>query len=336
MPTFSSEDGFILSFEPEAGTLTLGARSRDGSVRIETALASADQPKLREALAELAELARHAEAGQPQPQRLVLLPARAAQALEYFAAPLRNLAKWVVTSQENTNFTYDISPHGITTLAHAVSLATGAPVPDVRAYLAEPADDAAFLETLRLKGTKLARTLPFDPEPLFGRRLGWYAAVRALKPRVVLESGVDKGLGAMLLCYALERNAEDGAPGHYIGLDINPHSGALMAQPYSRHARFLLGDALDSIASLADPVDLYINDGDHRHDYELREYQAIAPHLAPGCLILGDNCHLSEALPRFAEATGRRFFFWHEQPADHWYPGAGIGFALPPGPTARP
>ena len=330
MPSLTSENGFVLSFDAESEKLTLEARSRDGSVWIATAISATDRPEVVEGLAEIAEMGRAMENGGDKPQRLGLLAARTEQALEYFAAPLRNLARWVVTSQENTNFTYDISPHGITTLSHAVSLATGAPVADIRGYLAEPADDPAFLETLRLKGTKLAQTLPFDAEPRFGRRLGWYAAARALKPRVILESGIDKGLGAMLLCYALERNAEEGHPGRYLGLDINPASGALMSQPYSRHAEFHLGDALESIAALTDPIDLYINDGDHRHDYEAREYQAIAPKLAPECLILGDNCHLSEALPRFAEATDRRFFFWREQPADHWYPGAGIGFALAP------
>lgn len=328
MPTLTSEDGFVLSFETEPARLTLGAKSRDGSVRIEAEISGADRPEIGKALAELAELSRAMEAGGEQAQRIGLLPGRAAQALEYYATPLRNLARWVVTSQENTNFTYDLAPLGTTTLAHAVALATGATVSAIRAYLAEPAEDPVFLETLRLKGAKLARTLPFDPEPRFGRRLGWYAAVRALKPRVILESGVDKGLGAMLLCYALERNAEDGMPGRYIGLDINPAAGALMSPPYSRHAEFLLGDALESISTLAEPIDLYINDGDHRHDYELREYHAIAPKLAPECLILGDNSHASDALPRFAEATGRRFMFWHEQPADHWYPGAGIGFAF--------
>ncbi len=323
MPAFKADNGFALSFDAETGAVSLSAQSPDGSVRIEATTSAA--------LGELDATFRAMEAGHGEPERVSLMPMRAAQALDYYAEPLREIARWVATSRETTNFTYDLSSLGLTTLAHAVALATGKPVAEIRAYLAEPGADAMFLETLRLKGAKLARTLPFDPEPRFGRRLGWYAAVRALKPGVVLESGVDKGLGAMLLCYALERNAEEGHPGRYLGLDINPAAGALLAPPYDRHAELMFGDALASIARLADPVDLYINDGDHRPDYELREYQAIAPRLASGCMILGDNCHATDALPRFAEATGRNFFFWREQPAAHWYPGAGIGFAFPAG-----
>lgn len=329
MPTLKAENGFVLSFDAETGSVNLAAQSPDGSVRLETAISAADHPEIAPALRELDGLCRAMEAGQGEPQRLSLMPMRTAQALDYYVPPLRDIARWLVTSHESTNFTYDLSPHGLTTLAHAVALAVGKPVAEIRSYLAEPGEDEMFLGALRLKGGKLARTLPYDPEPRFGRRLGWYAAVRALKPRVVLESGVDKGLGAMLLCYALERNAEDGAPGRYIGLDIKPDSGALLAPPYNRHARLIIGDALASIATLSDPIDLYINDGDHRPDYEMREYHAIAPKFAPNCLILGDNSHSTDALARFAEATGRRFFFWREQPADHWYPGAGIGFAFP-------
>ena len=33
----------------------------------------------------------------------------------------------------------------------------------------------------------------------YGRRLGWYALVRALKPRTVVETGADKGLGSCVL-----------------------------------------------------------------------------------------------------------------------------------------
>jgi hypothetical protein len=31
------------------------------------------------------------------------------------------------------------------------------------------------------------------------------------------------------------------------------------------------------------------------------------------------------------DSHGRPFYFWREKPKDHVYPGAGIGFSLPPG-----
>jgi len=44
-------------------------------------------------------------------------------------------------------------------------------------------------------------------------------------------------------------------------------------------------------------------------------------------VLLGDNSHVTNKLYQFALATGRDFLFFSEKPADHWYPGAGIGAA---------
>ena len=44
-------------------------------------------------------------------------------------------------------------------------------------------------------------------------------------------------------------------------------------------------------------------------------------------MLFGDNSHVTDKLYQFALATGRNFLFFSEKPADHWYPGAGIGAA---------
>ena len=75
-------------------------------------------------------------------------------------------------------------------------------------------------------------------------------------------------------------------------------------------------------------IDLFINDSDHSAEYEAIEYQTVAPRLEKGVVLLGDNAHATDALHRFAVSTGRRFQFFKEEPARHWYPGAGIGFAF--------
>ena len=54
-----------------------------------------------------------------------------------------------------------------------------------------------------------------------------------------------------------------------------------------------------------------------------------------GALIIGDNSHESDSLSRFASETGRCFVFFRETPKNHWYPGAGIGFAFERGLLAR-
>jgi hypothetical protein len=38
-----------------------------------------------------------------------------------------------------------------------------------------------------------------------GRRIGWYAFARATKPKLVVETGVHQGIGAVTLIRALEK-----------------------------------------------------------------------------------------------------------------------------------
>ncbi len=145
----------------------------------------------------------------------------------------------------------------------------------------------------------------------------------------MVETGVDYGLGSCVLCSALLRNAAEGSPGRYLGLDIRGDAGQLLTPPYAEVGQMIYGDALDSLSAISEPIDLFINDSDHSFDYEAREYETIKNRMSPAAVILGDNSHCSPSLARFSEDNGRRFLFFKEEPAQHWYPGAGIGFSYP-------
>lgn len=147
--------------------------------------------------------------------------------------------------------------------------------------------------------------------------MGWYAIVRAVKPHVVVETGVDKGLGACVLTAALERNASEGHHGYYYGTDINPTAGYLLSREYSRYGKILYGDSIESLASLDITIDVFINDSDHSADYEAQEYVTVEEKLAKAAIVIGDNAHCTEELLRFAEQTGRDFLFFKEQPDKH-------------------
>jgi len=160
----------------------------------------------------------------------------------------------------------------------------------------------------------------------YGRRIGWYAIIRAVKPHNVVETGVDKGLGSCVIVSALMKNAEEGHKGHYTGTDINPQAGYLLAPPYSEYGNILYGDSIDSLRKLnLDTIDVFINDSDHSADYEYEEYNTIRYKLHKGSIIIGDNSHLTSRLQEFALENNRRFLFFQENPKDHWTKGAGIG-----------
>jgi predicted O-methyltransferase YrrM len=241
---------------------------------------------------------------------------------------LRRYVTWLFTSREFTNYTYDLSERNLRHLAAFVSEVTGVDYAKAEGYVAELNRDAELRDHVRSTIASSSEGHLADRVVRFGRRLGWYAIVRAVKPRVVVETGIDKGLGSVVLTAALKRNAEEGHPGRYYGTDINPRAGYLLHGEYAKYGQCLYGDSLGSLIQLEAIVDVFINDSDHSADYEAREYEIIAPKLTPSAIVIGDNAHATDELLRFALRTGRRFLYFGEEPLDHWYPGAGIGAAF--------
>jgi predicted O-methyltransferase YrrM len=236
--------------------------------------------------------------------------------------------RWWRDSREVTNFTYDLTPRNREQLAAFLVQATGAELSRVEQLMRELEDDAALHAhvlhaTLASPDANLS-----DASPRYARRIGWYVLVRVFRPRLVVETGVDKGLGACVLASALLRNTAEGSPGHYLGIDINPQAGWLLAEPWTRVASVLHGDSLALLGNLA-CIDFLIHDSHHHPEHEMREYELARPRLSDTALVLSDNAHASDALWRFAKDTKRRYLYFAEQPRDHWYRGAGIGLTLP-------
>lgn len=238
------------------------------------------------------------------------------------------VGRWLATSREVTNFTYDLTARSREQLAAFVAHVAEVPLARAEALLEEIEGDETLREHVRAATAASPDRRMADPLPRYGRRLGWYALTRALRPRVVVEAGVDKGLGAVVFAAALERNSAEGAPGFYWGLDRNPAAGFLLGGPYARCGRVLIGDAIELLKEI-DGIGLFLHDSDHSAAYEAREYETLEGRLAEGALVLSDNAHVTPALYEFARRSGRRYLFFAEQPRGHWTPGAGIGAAFP-------
>lgn len=238
------------------------------------------------------------------------------------------MVRWVFASREETNFTYALDDRSRLYMVLTVSQVTGARVDKVETLFAELENDADLRAAIEEAVARSPFRAVTDPSPEYGRRLAWYATARLLKPRLVVETGIEKGLGAAVLCAALVRNAAEGSPGRYIGTDIIAEAGWMLTGQYRKVATFMIGDSIESLKALGDGIDLFINDSDHAAEYEAAEYRAVADKLSPNAIILGDNAHNTLELAAFANSTGRQFLFAQEVPAQHWYPGAGIGFGF--------
>ncbi|MFH1563281.1 MAG: class I SAM-dependent methyltransferase [Nitrospirota bacterium] len=258
----------------------------------------------------------------------ILFVFRAKIAFEYFTGILSSLFSWLFKSREFTNFTYDLTPNNKRYLASLMANITNKSYGEIMGYISEIDKDVVLKQHIETITKNNSGRFAADSEARFGRRIGWYAFVRAIKPKIVVETGVDKGIGACVLTAALMKNKEEGYEGYYYGTDINPNAGYLLSGKYKEYGEVLYGDSIKSLMNLNKKIDLFINDSDHSPEYEAKEYEIILDKLSPQAIVLGDNSHATDKLLNFSIVIGRQFIFFQEKPYKHWYPGAGIGIAF--------
>jgi len=257
--------------------------------------------------------------------KLLLLPYRFRVGFQYVKVPLNQFLSWLFASNETTNFTYDLEDLNRQYLSHFIAGVCQKSVEEIEGYLMEIEQNHTLKSHIQHKIAHHAERYKADPDPKFGRRIGWYAFVRALKPKIVIETGVDKGAGSCIITSALIENEKEGFEGRYYGTDINPDAGYLFTTPYSNYGEILYGDSIESLTQFDQPIDLFINDSDHSAEYEAGEYEVVQAKLSENAVILGDNSELTDKLLQFSIKAGRQFQFFQEKPKKHWYPGGGIG-----------
>ena len=248
--------------------------------------------------------------------------------VKYFTKIFLNMMNWLFTSRETTNFTYKLERDNKYYLASLISDILNVEYDTALGYMKEIEKDDELKDHITNMISKSDLSFKADKEVRFGRRIGWYIFARALKPKLIVETGVDKGLGSCVLTAALKRNKEEGYDGKYLGTDINPNAGYLLSGTYSDYGRILYGDSIQSLSKIEEPIDLFINDSDHSANYEGKEYIEISGKLTKQAIILGDNSHCTDELFKFSLKTNRHFIFFQERPYKHWYPGAGIGISF--------
>jgi predicted O-methyltransferase YrrM len=260
--------------------------------------------------------------------RVLLIPWRFKNAMTVVVTSFFQAIRWTFQSREHYNYSYDLEPLNLDYLASFISVITRESFAKTRAYIAEIENDNHLKDHVVRLNTSAKEKYVADREARFGRRMGWYALIRATKPKVVVETGVDKGLGSVVIAAALMRNLAEGCPGELIGLDINPNAGYLLTGPYAKVGRIAYGDSLASIAAMNQPIDFFIHDSDHSAEHEGNELNAIRSKLGTNALVVSDNANITSKLLEFARETGRDFLFFAEKPKDHWWPGEGIGVAF--------
>jgi len=223
--------------------------------------------------------------------------------------------RYLVAGDETSNFTYEIANRD--ELARVVADALGAPPAEIRSLIAEADADAELRR--RLRG-----------HTLFGRRLGWYAALRWSKPELAVETGTADGLGTALLARAIERNVEEGAQSHLLSFDVVPTAGQLLDDHLRQFATLIAGDAVDTLPRALEGrrIGYFVHDSLHTYEHERAELELATAHADDRVVLISDNAHVTTALADVAAEHGAAYASFTERPVRHLYPGAALGIAV--------
>jgi len=249
-------------------------------------------------------------------------------ATRYFNQKYFQILRWMIHSKEDTNFTYDLTKQNLDELYKLLESIFELNYSKIKDYSEELLNNSIIKDYLKNKIEASDFKNFADNDIKYSRRIGWYIIARIIKPQTIIETGVDKGMGSVILSEALIKNEKEGFKGKYYGTDINPEAGYLFDDIFRKKGKIIYGDSIESLKKIDEPIDLFINDSDHSAKYESDEYKTIISKLSKNSVILGDNSHSTDELLKFSIEHGRNFVLFSERPKDHWYPGAGIGISF--------
>ena len=250
------------------------------------------------------------------------LPIRVAAVARHDVTVVRSSLAWLASSREHTNFTYDLSSRNMRHLASWISGITGSSYGEANAWIREIAEDGEFADHVTRCTKASPRWRLADEEVRLGRRLGWYALVRAIQPDLVVETGTDKGLGSCVIAAALLANGK----GRLVTIDVNPDSGFLIQDKYASVVEHVIDDSVEALGRLTGAgIDLFLHDSWHSREHESAEFASVLRATVPPRWLLSDNSDQTDVLHQLAIDHDWPFYYFREEPIDHWVPGQGIG-----------
>ena len=150
-----------------------------------------------------------------------------------------------------------------------------------------------------------------------------YAIIRAVKPKVVVETGVGAGVSSAYILLALRKNGA----GMLYSIDL-PDKSILRghkpgyAVPYElRKGWFLvLGpskEKLPNLLSMLGGIDIFLHDSEHTYENMTFEFQTSFPYIKDGGMLISHDIHFNKAFDDFCKRVKRK-------PVKLWTTGLGI------------
>ena len=146
----------------------------------------------------------------------------------------------------------------------------------------------------------------------------YYTSARLMRPRTIVETGVQAGISSAFLLQALEKNKS----GMLYSIDLPDEdiltmipsrdrcgmsSGWLVPKSLRNRWKLMLGKSQDKLEPLLDElgeVDLFLHDSDHTYENMIYEFEVAWNHLNPNGLLLSDDVWFNHAFNDFAKKIG--------------------------------
>jgi hypothetical protein len=163
----------------------------------------------------------------------------------------------------------------------------------------------------------------------FGRRAAWYGVVRALKPDLVVETGIHDGLGSTALLAAVAANRR----GIVISIDPRPRAGWLVPDYLRRHWSPVKDTSEAVLPGLSD-IGVFIHDSVRSAEVEAWELETALERRADRFALMSNRASLDNTFRDTVIAAGASPSIFYERPVDTFYPGGAIGLATFLSPSA--
>lgn len=258
--------------------------------------------------------------------RILLLPYRATIALQSVLGPVKKIFPWLFGSREYTSWTYHLTEDNIAEICNIAAMSTRCSIGEVLAFKDEFFHDAWLADYVKEQTLKSAYKAYSDPELKVGRRFLLYILVRIKKPKIIVEAGVDKGLGSVVMCRALQKNRKEGYSGRYFGVDVHaPQRAFLFSEAFEAEGVIVQSDSVEFLKAHAESIDFFLHETHSSPDHLQNTFDALWPKLSP----LGCFCApwVTSQLIDLLQPTAQYFTF-RENPKNHWFSGSRVTIAV--------
>jgi predicted O-methyltransferase YrrM len=195
-----------------------------------------------------------------------------------------------------------------------LSSITGVSPTRIRSFLNEPFQTSTFADCLR-QAENYFHQAKVEGADLYAKKiLVQYAAIRALAPDVIVETGVASGVSTSYLLLALQKNGRGKL--HSIELSDPQYlppgksSGWIVPDWLRANWDLHIGDSrvlLPQLLGECNVIDVFIHDSLHTYDHMLWEFRTAYPRLRPGGLLISDDVTWNPAFTQFALEVDARY-----------------------------